>query len=231
MILYELLGGESSDIYQELEMANGLRHYDFLLSAVHISLKVNKAFLSTSVIKALNFHAITCLHTNAGEFRPCEVTVGQEPNIHFPPAHFRVQALMDDLINTVNRGWETTETIFLSAYVLWRLNYIHPFINGNGRTARAASYFVLCLKSGGLLPGKTILPELLRVERARYVDALKMADASMQSGTLDLSALHSLMSELLQRQLASVENATTDRPSAPETSAPIEQQKTPVSGN
>ncbi|MBL8221394.1 MAG: Fic family protein, partial [Bryobacterales bacterium] len=28
--------------------------------------------------------------------------------------------------------------------VMWRLNWIHPFFGGNGRTARSASYLVLC---------------------------------------------------------------------------------------
>ncbi|MEX1365172.1 MAG: Fic family protein [Nannocystaceae bacterium] len=26
-------------------------------------------------------------------------------------------------------------------YTLWRLNWIHPFVEGNGRTARAACYY------------------------------------------------------------------------------------------
>ena len=56
---------------------------------------------------------------------------------------------MDDFVNTVNRAWEKADELTLGAYVLWRLNHIHPFINGNGRTARAASYFVICLKLGG----------------------------------------------------------------------------------
>jgi hypothetical protein len=29
----------------------------------------------------------------------------------------------------------------LAAYGLWRLNWIHPFVEGNGRTARAVCYF------------------------------------------------------------------------------------------
>ncbi|WP_413916694.1 Fic family protein [Candidatus Skiveiella danica] len=86
---------------------------------------------------------------------------------------------MDDFVNTVNRNWESADPVGLAAYVLWRLNHIHPFINGNGRTARAASYFVLCVKAGQWLPGTTILPELLRRERASYVTALQSADSSL----------------------------------------------------
>lgn len=108
---------------------------------------------------------------------------------------------MDDFINYVNRLWETADPVALAAYVLWRLNHIHPFINGNGRTARAASYFVLCVKLGQWLPGTTILPELIRRDRADYVAALQQVDKSLETGTLDLTSLHALLSKLLAEQI------------------------------
>jgi Fic family protein len=158
MILFELTNTENNPIYQSLEISNGNRQYDFLRSIVAASLEIGRPFLSQHVIKALNFHAITCLHTNAGEYRPCPVRVGD----YTPPEHYRVQALMDDFVNNVNLEWKETDPIVLAAYVLWRMNHIHPFINDNGRTARSASYFVLCVKAGGWLAGEPILPELLR---------------------------------------------------------------------
>ncbi len=197
MILHEILGGEQHAVYQALEVANGNRQYDFLQSIVSVCLAVQRPFLSATIVKALNFHAITCLHTNAGEYRPCEVTVGP----YNPPAHHRVDALMDDFVNSINRTWEQADPVALAALVLWRLNHIHPFINGNGRTARAACYFVLCVRIGLWLPGSTILPELLRRERNRYVEALRKADASLPTGTLDRSELHTLISELLEEQI------------------------------
>ncbi|WP_257765365.1 Fic family protein [Burkholderia glumae] len=117
---------------------------------------------------------------------------------HTPPPEYRVQALMDDFVNFVNRNLESADPVALAAYVLWRFNWIHPFINGNGRTARAACYFVLCLKAGGWLSGRTILPELIRRERARYEAGLRHADEN--NG--DVSVLHALLSELLLEQLA-----------------------------
>jgi hypothetical protein len=199
VILHEILGSEQHPIYQDLEIANGNRQYDFLRSIVSASLAVQRPFLSSHIVKAFNFQAITCLHTNAGEYRPCPVKVGD----YLPPDHYRVHALMDDFVNIVNRTWESTEAVALAAFVLWRLNHIHAFINGNGRTARAASYFVLCVKLGLWLPGAPILPELLRRERDRYVEALRKGDASLETGTLDLSDLHALMSELLEEQISS----------------------------
>jgi Fic family protein len=145
VILFEITGSEEHESYQELEIANGNRQYDFLRSMVAAAMTLQRPFLSQQLLKALNFHAIACLHTHAGEFRPCPVKVGD----YEPPAHYRVQALMDDFTNTVNLSFMQADPVVVAAFVLWKLNNIHPFINGNGRTARAACYFVLCVKLGG----------------------------------------------------------------------------------
>jgi Fic family protein len=199
VILFEITNDEASPAYQTLEIANGNRHYDFLRSMVLASLETKRHFLSQAIIKALNYHAIACLHVAAGEFRPCPVYVGK----YHPPEHFRVQALMDDLVNQVNRSWETSDPVVLATYVLWRINHIHPFINGNGRTARASAYFVLCVAAGSWLPGEITLPGLLRRNRDEYVAALQSTDESQTAGNLDLSTLHALVSRLLSDQLSS----------------------------
>lgn len=199
MILFEACGErEDHPAYQRLSVANLNRQYDFLRSVVLAAMDVQRPYLSQTVIKALNYHAITCLHTNAGEYRPCPVHVGS----YQPPQHFRVQALMDDFVNIVNRFWENSDPVALAALVLWRLNWIHPFINGNGRTARVTCYYVICLKSGGWLPGSKLLPELISDNRPEYVAALQVADASLQQGKeVDLAPLHALLTRLLDQQL------------------------------
>jgi len=211
MILFELTGSENHKVYQDLEISNLNRQYDFLRSIVFASLEIERPFLSSHVLKALNFQAITCLHTNPGEYRPCPVSVGS----YQPPEHYRVPALMDDFVNFVNRNWEAADPVALTAHVLWRLNHIHPFINGNGRTARAACYFVLCVKLSQWLPGTTILPELLRRDRAKYVKALQEADKSLNTGMLDLTNLHGLISNLLAEQInGNGGNSPPDHPAA-----------------
>jgi len=197
LILFELLRNENHPAYRSLEVSNGQRQYDFLRSIVLTAFEVQQPFLSQSIITALNFHAIACLHTYAGEYRPCPVSVGD----YRPPEHYQVNVLMEHMVNTVNRLWETSDPVFLAAYVLWRINHIHPFINGNGRTARAACYFVLCVKVGAWLPGDIILPELLRRDRDDYIDAMKKADQSLTEGQVDLSAIHGLIMRLLTEQL------------------------------
>lgn len=200
MILHLLDGTEDHPVYQEFQVANLGRQHDFLKSAVEAGLKVGKAFLSTHILKALNYQAIVCLHTHAGEFRPCDVDVGKIQ----PARPWNVQALMDDLVNTVNRNWDAFDPIALAAFVLWRVNVIHPFINGNGRTARAGCYFVLCLKLNAWLPGKRNLPQLIDENHDEYVVALRAADAG------DLSQLHIFLNRLVQEQLAEAFTGTAD---------------------
>jgi len=195
MIIFELAeNDESHVVYHQLTIENGERLYDFLKSIIDAAIALERPYLSSQVIKALNYHAIACLHSHAGEYRPCSVRVGS----HQPPEEFRVQALMDDFVNQINRNWDLLDPLQLAVWALWRLNWIHPFINGNGRISRAVAYFILCVKVGARLPGKIILPELIVRERERYVQGLRKVDDNQ-----DFSDLHSLLGELLKEQLDS----------------------------
>ena len=108
---------------------------------------------------------------------------------------------MIDFIRDLNGLWETAPPLYLAALALWRINNVHPFVNGNGRTARAVCYFILCVKVGGQLPGQPILPELLGgPERDRYVAALREADST--DGT-NLNPLMSLIGDLVRQQISS----------------------------
>ena len=184
MNLSELQGGEANPIYQKVEAENNARHYGFLASMIQAAISSDKTWLSESLIKAINFHAIVGLHDQAGQYRSLEVSVGP----YHPPESYRVAPLMEDFVNTVNRNWETATPLDLATWALWRLNNIHPFVNGNGRTARAVCYYIVCVKVGGLLRGSPILPEALRQQpvRSEYIWALKRADQGQMS---DLFAL------------------------------------------
>ena len=198
MILFELTETENDPVYQGLEYSNSDRQLQFLESMVSVALSKDRPVLSQTLIKALNFHAIACLHINAGEYRPCEVNVGT----YTPPRYFQVPALMDDFVNIVNLHWDKTDPIELAASVLWRLNYIHPFINGNGRTARACCYFVLCVKVGRWIPGSPILPALLKKNRDEYVGALReVDDRKLQGHPEPYEPLCELIGRLLVQQV------------------------------
>lgn len=204
MYLFELLQSEADPRYQSLAISNAERQFGFLEAVIDSAIQSHHTFLSHSILKALNFHAIACLHVQAGEYRQCEVDVrdatGKIVMSGFPT--FRVNAAMDQLINETNSRWNSLDPILLSAIVLWSICRIHPFINGNGRTARAACYYVLCVRAGGRLPGTEFLPSLLK-DSPDYTPALRAADASLKTGTLDIAPVYKLISDLLKKQLAS----------------------------
>ncbi len=201
MIVIELTRTEEHSEYRSLTNSNLIRQLNFLESAVNTAIRLDRKFLSQTIIKALNYHALACLHVNAGEYRPCEVSVSN----HNPPQHYRVQVLMDDFVNIVNENWREADLLALSAYVYWRINHIHPFINGNGRTARACCYFVLCVKAGGILRGSSTLPQLMKDNRARCIDLLQEADAKYvdnRSISEIIAPLTDLIRELVNQQMS-----------------------------
>lgn len=196
--LSELPGGEENPLYKYLEAENYGRHYDFMNSTINIALALRhlQPRLSQSFIKNLNCHAIAGLHEDAGQYRKKPVYVGE----FRPPASGYIPMLMEEFVVEINDLWTTLDPLALSCFSLWRITRIHPFVNGNGRTARAVFYFILCIKTGGFLPQGTKLLESLSTghNRMRYVEALKKADAG---GDNYLVPLINLVIELIKTTL------------------------------
>ena len=94
----------------------------------------------------------------------------------------------------------------LCAYVLWKLNWIHPFSDGNGRTARAVAYVVLSIKLDSLLPGAPTIPEQIAGDKTPYYTALESADLGLKSGQIDVSNLENMLEGMLAKQLLNAAN-------------------------
>jgi Fic family protein len=108
---------------------------------------------------------------------------------------------MDRFVSTIQEKWYVWTATELAAYGLWRLNWIHPFVEGNGRTARAVCYFLLCVRSKALLNGRKIVPERIREHRAGYEAALVAADRAWDNGHLEFSEMEEYLAAWLQAQL------------------------------
>jgi Fic family protein len=151
--------------------------------------------------KILRLHrlAIQDIYTCAGRFRDWPVAI--KGSKHRPPEHRYVRGLVAEMCATANRQteWSPTKT---AAFLLWRLNWIHPFGGGNGRTSRAVAYYALCVRLGLRLPGKFTIVEWIDLDRRRYQEALVDADAAWRADILDVSRMQSLLEDLLERQLA-----------------------------
>jgi Fic family protein len=130
---------------------------------------------------------------------------------HHPPNHAEIPALVEGMCLYVNQNW-TRSPIHLASYLMWRLNWVHPFFGGNGRTARAVSYLVLCARLGFRIPGTPTIPESIVAERGPYYWALQAADTAWADGRIDLSKMEDLMAGLLAKQLLAVHRQATGNP-------------------
>jgi Fic family protein len=185
--------------YARIQEQNLLRQYDLLTNCIEIGIKKGIEAFDKYTLWALNYAAVANIAQFGGRFREQPIYVGN----HIPPHFDRVPHLMDQFFSVIHENWELLDhPTLLAAYALWRLNWIHPFVEGNGRTARAACYYLLCIRYGGMLPGNKIVPERIRENREPYYAALREADQHWAEGHFNVSVLAEYLQELLKQQLA-----------------------------
>ena len=156
------------------EAANALRQTERVRQLVLTALDGRQFRLRPSTILDLNRCAINGLDAYAGLWRPGAVEIGQ--SAHVPPGAHLVPECAEEMCDYVNENWQIRSAIHLASFVMWRLNWIHPFTDGNGRTSRAASYLVLSVRSGAWFPGLETIPEQIVANRTPYYSALESAD-------------------------------------------------------
>src|SRR5262245_43568125 len=112
------------------ESENGLRQTDAVLERIrrHTGATAEPFKLRASVLLTLNRAAVEGIEATAGAFR----TGGMEifGSKHQPPKGAEVPELIEELCDYVNDNWATTSAAHLAAYVMWRINWIHPFDDG-----------------------------------------------------------------------------------------------------
>lgn len=187
-----------------LEERNALRQFDWAIYQVEVALKNPPFALEVDLICTLNRLAVQGLELDAGEFRVYSVCIENSP--HNPPGHEKVPHYMEELCEYVNINTAATP-IHLAAYLLWRINWIHPFGEGNGRTARMISYMILCIRLGFILPGALTIPDQIANDRSSYYEVLGFADKAYENGSaIDVHATEELLEKLLATQLLEIHN-------------------------
>ena len=122
----------------------------------------------------------------SGRFRPGMVRI---VGANFtPPGASKVSDLLDELVEYVNSNPDDLDIMSLTTYFHHRFVWIHPFSDGNGRTARLAMN-ILLLKAG--YPPAFILTN----DRKKYIAALQNAN----KGNYDKLVL--MMAQALERSL------------------------------
>lgn len=191
------------DLRAQREAENGVRQFKAAIEIVRGALGSEGVpfKLKQSLILDLHQKALEGIHPLAGTYRNSPVAIGQSK--HLPPRHGEVPDLIGEMCDYVNLNWHNHNAIHLASYLLWRINWIHPFADGNGRTARMVSYVVLSVKLHSVLPGSPTMPDLLAVDKSPYYSALELSDESWSFGRLAISEMEKLLEGLLAQQLLS----------------------------
>ncbi len=154
------IGGKS--VLEHLEAINHKEAIIFLEELV-----TEESQLTEWDVKSI--HAIILKQINdeyAGKYRNSNVIIGGAT--HVPPKYEELDTLMEKLIYDFNHSWNKYHPVARAALLHGEFVKIHPFIDGNGRTARLLLNFVL-MKNG-------FTPVVIKNEnRLTYYDSLDYA--------------------------------------------------------
>ena len=104
---------------------------------------------------------------NAGKYRTGQARVAGAT--FMPPPAPKIKTTIAELLQTINQNPDELRPIELAAFFHHRFAYLHPFLDGNGRTARLLMNVIL-MRNG--YPFTVIL----KVDRPKYLRALGEAD-------------------------------------------------------
>ena len=162
-----------------------------------------------SVKDLLKAHSVMmqALVDDAGKFRRSGVGVFSEHGlVHMAPPADRVPMLMDDLF-----GWlkESKDHLLIRSCVFhYEFEFIHPFIDGNGRTGRLWQSLIL----GKLHPLFEHLPveNMVYANQQAYYDAITASTNAGQSGPFIDFMLNEIYKTLKEHQGEKLSVSDTD---------------------
>ena len=189
------------------EARNGLLQFDEVEKLIALHAQDQALHFEPALLRHLNRLAIEGIRKSAGYFRLTEISITNTS--HQPPPAEDVEHYVREMCGYVNEHWSSREgdlenAIHLSAYLMWRLNWIHPFRDGNGRTSRALSYLALGVRLGRQLAGEPTIADQIVDNKGPYYDALDAADEAYRVGHIDVALMETLITDLLVVQLSSV---------------------------
>ncbi len=139
--------------------------------------------LDESLVKSLHFMMLKYdLTKNPGQWRPGAVWVENQDGevVYEAPPRDELEGLVSEVLETVNEG--AGDPLVRAAMAHLNLALVHPFSDGNGRTARCVQSYVLA-GDGLLSPEFLSIEEYLGRNTTAYYDVLTQVSHGTWSPT------------------------------------------------
>lgn len=199
----KLLSGEKLsgvDAEDVRELLNYRRAFEFVSEYVF-----SQGPISEGLIREIHGRLVSGVRGDSaqpGEYRTVQNYVANSITneiIYTPPAAFDVSILMSELVHWL-RQERTIPPVLIAGIAQFQLVHIHPFLDGNGRTARLLS--TLCLyRSGYDFKQLFTISEYYDRNRQEYYKALQ----SVRNNNMDMTTWLDYFTTALETQMHEIQ--------------------------
>ena len=198
LIAGEKMAGVDSDDVKEL--LNYRKAFDFVADYV-----CSQGPITEGLIREIHRRLVEGVRGDSahpGQYRTVQNYVANSKTkevIYTPPAAYDVQPLMAELVDWLQNE-QTIPSVLVAGIAQFQLVHIHPFLDGNGRTARLLS--TLCLyRSGYDFKKLFTISEYYDRNRQDYYHAIQ----SVRNNNLDLTSWLEYFSKALETQMYEIQ--------------------------
>ncbi len=199
----KLIAGETLsnvDAEDVQELLNYKKAFDFVASYVF-----SQGIITEGLVREIHRILINNVRGNTaqpGQYRKIQNYVANSKTkeiIYTPPSAFEVPILMAELVDWIQNE-RTIPSVLVSGIAQFQLVHIHPFLDGNGRTARLLS--TLCLyRSGYDFKKLFTISEYYDRNRQDYYNAIQ----SVRNDNMDMTSWLEYFCKALETQMREIQ--------------------------
>ncbi len=186
------IGGKT--LKEHFEVIGHSKAYDFMLNQAH-----NNTFTEQDIRELHRLFYYLIDENNAGKYREVPVFV-TGTGFEFPKSS-EVPILMKEFLQNIPSYKEQYHPVHYAALIHAKLVTIHPFVDGNGRTARLLMNLAL-LQSGYVI---TIIPPIMR---STYITTIRQANKGNMTPFLEF--ISEMVYESSKEYLRLIQSATRE---------------------
>ena len=160
--------------------------------------------ISEGLVRELHKILVRGVQAHPGEYRRVQnyvVNSQTKKIIYTPPTPLEVPHLMKEFVEWINANIKKISPVIVSAICQFQFVHIHPFLDGNGRTARLLSTLIL-YKTGYDFKKLFTISEYYENDRLAYYNAIQ----SVRKNKMDMTVWLEYFIAGLQSQMRDIQN-------------------------